>query len=348
MSKHVLIVDDEPKVGFFLKEALRRSGQDCQVTVVHSGEQAQQVLERSTVDLLVTDLRMSGISGLDLIRWVRASSPKTRTILITAYGNDDVEAEAQRLEAYRYITKPFDIADFTSAVEEALGKVALMRPGLIVFSDQCFEAVADHLEQLRRELGAQCVFLADMQGQRLVEVGDTEGLNTAALLALLAGGIAASTELARQLKDQQALNLNYHEGARYDVYSATVDEGLFLAMVYDRRVQPSRIGLVWLYTRRAIEQLRQTFAAEETTSGPTPLGDDFGSSLAAELDTWFTEEEVTNPDPVEEIGLPLQQEKVDYRQPSDNLAGGNQGMELLDLETAISRGIIPSNLLSSK
>ncbi|MCK4470910.1 MAG: response regulator, partial [Anaerolineae bacterium] len=183
-TKHILIVDDEPKVAFFLSKAVEHAHEDYRVSVVHSGEEALEVINRSQVNLLVTDLRMPGISGLELIRWVQASSPQTRTILITAYGNDDIEAEARRLEAYRYITKPFDIGDFTRVVQEALRDMAISRPGLVVLSGESCEAIAQQLESLRYDVSARCIFLADMQGQRLAEVGDIKGLETATLLAL--------------------------------------------------------------------------------------------------------------------------------------------------------------------
>ena len=354
-SKHVLIVDDEPNVAFFLRRALERSNQGYCVSVAHSGEEALEILERSPVDLLVTDLRMPGISGLDLIRRVRAINPATRTILITAYGDEEVEAEARRLEAYKYITKPFDMADFTQAVEHALQEVALARPGMVVLSDKCFEAIAERLEDLRREVGAQCIFLADMQGQQLVEIGETEGLDVVALLVLLAGGIAASAELARQLGDQHPLNLNFHEGSRFDIYSATVGEGLFLAIVCDRQVQPSRIGLVWFYTRRAIEDLRATLSSVGTASTSPTLGEEFGTSLAEELDALFAggEGDGLSPQGVSAAG----EEEV----PSIGQEGGEEGdlprpsmpeeetteTELLDWETAVKRGLVPPDIFKT-
>jgi CheY-like chemotaxis protein len=119
-TNHILIVDDEPKVAFFLGRALERYNSANRVTISHSGEEALQILGTSDVDVLVTDLRMPGISGLELIRWARASSPRTRSILITAYGSDEIRTQAYDLNASRYITKPFDIQQFTRAVEEAL------------------------------------------------------------------------------------------------------------------------------------------------------------------------------------------------------------------------------------
>ncbi len=289
-SKHILIVDDEPKVAFFLRSALERSGGDFRVSTARSGEEALEVLDDSEVDLLVTDLRMPGLSGLELIRWVRGASPQTRTILITAYGDNEVEAEARRLEAYRYITKPFDIGDFTEAVREALRGAAVSQPGFTILADEVFEGIAQELESLRYDIGARCIFLGDMQGQRLAEVGDTQGFDVTTLLALLAGGFATSGELARRFGDGEAINLNYHEGDRYEIYSANVGDNLFLAIIYDRRVRSSRVGIVWLYTRRAIESLLSIVSTAEASGPAQSLDEDFGSSLMAELDTLFAEE----------------------------------------------------------
>jgi len=352
-TKHILIVDDEPKVAFFLAKSLEHSNRDNRVTIAHSGEEALEVLNDSPVDLLVTDLRMPGISGLELMRWVRASSPQTRTILITAHGNDEVEAEARRLEAYRYITKPFDMSDFARIMQEALRDVAISRPGLVVLSDETFEAIVQQLESLRRDVGALCIFLADMQGQRLAEMGDTGGLDAATLLALLAGGFAASGELARQCGSGQALNLNFHEGSRYEIYSANVGDNLFLAIVYDRQIQTSRIGIVWLYTQRAVKGLLSILSTAEATAPAQSLDADFGSSLKTELDTLFIEAPHPSPPPRGEgtphPSPPPRGEGAPHPSPSTSHPppmGGTEGgeVELFDLETAIARGLIPAEL----
>jgi DNA-binding response OmpR family regulator len=286
-ARHILIVDDEPNVATSLGKVLEHSDQGYRVSIAHSGEEALELLDHSPVDLLITDLRMPGITGLDLIRWVKASSPQTRTILITAYGNDEAEVEARRLEVYRYVTKPFDVGDFVQTVQEALQGVAASQPGLTTLSDESFEAIVRQLDDLRRDVGARCIFLADMQGQRLAEVGNTEGLDAATLLSLLAGGFATSGELARQFGSGQAINLNFHEGSRHEIYSANVGEGLFLIMIYDRRIQASRIGIVWFYTQQAIESLLSVISTAEASVPERSLDLDFGDSLKAEMDMLF-------------------------------------------------------------
>ena len=295
---HILIVDDEPKVGFFLRKSLELSQQNCQVSTARSGEKALEILERSTVDLLITDLRMPGISGLELIRWVKTSSPKTRTILITAYGSDEVRAEARRLEVYRYVTKPFNVRDFAGVVDQALKKMVMTRPGVTIFSDRAFEEITARLKELRTDVDAHCVYLADMQGQRLAEVGPTDGIDSTMLLTLLAGGFATAAELARQFNGGEAINLSFQEGKHYDIYSANVDESLIVAMLFDRSFQRSRVGMVWLYTRRAIDDLRPLFATLDDDTPSWEFEEDFGSTIMAELDTAFSD--ATSPSSQEE------------------------------------------------
>lgn len=119
-TRHILIVDNEPMLTHSLRDILERVSRDYCVSVAHSGEEALGILDNRPADLLMTDLCMPGISGLELIRRVRVSNPHTRTILITAYGNDIVEAETRHLQVYRYIAKPFRVVYLLNVIQEAL------------------------------------------------------------------------------------------------------------------------------------------------------------------------------------------------------------------------------------
>lgn len=119
-TRHILIVDNEPMLTYSLRDILERVGREYQVSVAHSGEEALGILDDCPADLLVTDLCMPGISGLELIRRVRVSNPHTHAILITAYGNDIVEAKTRHLQVYRCIAKPFRIVHLLNVIQEAL------------------------------------------------------------------------------------------------------------------------------------------------------------------------------------------------------------------------------------
>jgi len=325
-AEHILIVDDKPAVALYLREALESLDNHYRVSIAQSGKKALEILQASPIDLLITDLRMPGISGLDLIRWVRASSPDTRTILITAYGDDKVKAEARRLEAYRYLTKPFDITDFRQAVQDALEDVIVSQPGFTILSDRTFDEITEELDRLRHEINAHAIILSDMQGQRIGEVGASLNIDTVTLLSLLAGSLSIDNELSHHFGSGQGVSPSYHQGKHFEIYWTPVNKDFFLVIIYDRRIAESRMGLVRLYTRRAIEALNSTLAAAETAEPPRPLDADFGEALMTELDSLFDE--------------PSQRSRQKPSSRSDS-SENESDHEIFSLREAIEQGLIP-------
>jgi len=287
VGKRILIVDDEESVAFFLAENLAEQGPDYQVETASSGEEALAKITAQPFDLVVTDLRMPGINGLELIERARIHSPRTRLILMTGYGNPRVEAASYRLGACRYLAKPFPIQALFAAVQEALAEVKTPGRDILILSDERFDEIARCLADLRFELGAQCILLADITGQMLAQVGTVEGVDLQVLIALSGGSFATAFELDRYLEEEQALTLNYHEGRRLDIYSANVNEELFLVLLFDKQQQRSRIGMVWLYTRRTLQQLRALLGSTDRVSAGRVLDDDFGALLSSHLDQLF-------------------------------------------------------------
>jgi CheY-like chemotaxis protein/predicted regulator of Ras-like GTPase activity (Roadblock/LC7/MglB family) len=255
-KRRILIVDDETKVAFFLQESLEALGHNFEVVGVSSPEEALHEVGRKQFDLLVTDQLMPHMSGLELVRQVQERHPETQFILITAYGSENVLAQAQQLGAYRYFTKPFHIEDFVQTVLDALQEKANSRPREPL-SVQYEDLLSGRLEELRREVGAQCVLAAASDGALVAQAGVLADLDMGQLLQLAANGFATSTALMHYLGGNHNSNLTYHEGASHDIYMVNVHDDLFLVIAFDRRVQASRIGIVWLYARRAIESLRR-------------------------------------------------------------------------------------------
>jgi CheY-like chemotaxis protein len=249
--QRILIVDDETKVAFFLRESLEALGHNFEVLSVSTPEEALRHVNLKRFDLLVTDQRMPGMNGLDLIRQVQEIHPETQFILITAYGTDNVLTQAQNLGTYRYFTKPFHIEDFVQTVLEALQERAGSQP-LDPWSDPPLDVLSSRLEELRREVGAQCVLASASNGTLVAQAGVLTGLDMRQLLSLAAE--------AHYLGGDHISNLNYFEGTSHDIYTANVHDDLFIVIVFDRRMQASRIGIVWLYVRRAIESLRRLVA----------------------------------------------------------------------------------------
>ncbi|MFQ5420562.1 MAG: response regulator, partial [Anaerolineae bacterium] len=134
-TKRILIVDDETSVLYVMQNSLRKLGSRYKVSTATDGNKALNLLRQRPFNLVITDYKMAGMDGLQLIETIRRIRPETRVILITAYGNDAVEAEARRLQAYRFLTKPLEISVFRQIVQEALDDIAISRPGILILSD---------------------------------------------------------------------------------------------------------------------------------------------------------------------------------------------------------------------
>lgn len=255
VTKNILIVDDEPKVAILLKESLESAGHDYTVSQVQSAEAALSALAIAPYDLVVTDVRMPGMNGLDLLNQVRRDQPNLPTILITAYDSEDVAAASRRLQTSRYFIKPFKVEEFVTAVQEVLTTVENGAPSLPDLSPRRVERLTVRLHDLRYETGASKVCLISSTGQVLIEIGLTDGIDVAELAGQLRASFEAPQAIARAWHEARAFNLIYHEGVRFDLYAANVDPVWAVAMMFDRRLGPNRLGVVWLYLKRALIEM---------------------------------------------------------------------------------------------
>jgi nitrogen regulation protein NR(I) len=114
---HVLIVDDENNIRRVLAAMLKREGYE--VTTAADGEQALAVFQKVAVSVVVTDLVMPRVGGLDLLKRVVADWPDVPVILITAHGSVDTAVAALKAGAFDYITKPFDQEELKKVIEKA-------------------------------------------------------------------------------------------------------------------------------------------------------------------------------------------------------------------------------------
>lgn len=118
-AEQVLVVDDEPQVCEMILDGLATQGFSCRA--VTQGLQAKHLLNEQGFAVLVTDVAMPEMSGLDLLAYVRRSLPGCKVILITGVPGTQILADALTLGAYDYLRKPLDIDQLTQSVGRALG-----------------------------------------------------------------------------------------------------------------------------------------------------------------------------------------------------------------------------------
>ena len=120
MSARVLIVDDEKRLAYFLGQTLKLDFPECQVDTAYSGEEALSSLASNTYDLIIADVRMPGVSGMELIKGVRYLDAEVPIILMTGYGSASLRREAATLGVNHYVDKPFDVDSLISTVSQLL------------------------------------------------------------------------------------------------------------------------------------------------------------------------------------------------------------------------------------
>ncbi len=118
MRKRVLVVDDEALIREFIQSFFEGTPEfsECKVDVAVNGEEAIARIREKTYDLIFTDLKMPGKSGLDVIKFASEHSPTTDTVLLTAYAGGESAAKAMAYGAYEYITKPVPIDELEMIV----------------------------------------------------------------------------------------------------------------------------------------------------------------------------------------------------------------------------------------
>jgi putative two-component system response regulator len=146
----LLIVDDDTEIRAVLQEFLC-ARYDCQA--VDSAEAALALLRREPFDLIISDIKMEGLSGLELLPRALALAPDTVIVLVSGAQTIDNAIAALRAGAFDYLTKPFELAQVEAAVERALRHHALL-DAKRCYEQQLTELVAQRTAELRRALNS--------------------------------------------------------------------------------------------------------------------------------------------------------------------------------------------------
>lgn len=264
-APRVLLVDDQRQVTRMLRSSLELSGRSYDILDVGSAEEALREMEQGPVDLVVTDLRLPEMTGLELIARLRQSHPRLRAILVTGQPTRQVEAQARALGVVAFIPKPVSTTLFLNAVDRALSPDAEGSEAPEISGDKA--RAAERLMAMRRELGAQAALLATLDGQLLLRAGDedTRDLDAAARRGVSA--MAATLAIGKQEEAAQPVTFLYLEGDPLSLYLTNVGGDRILAIGFGVRQEAWQMGAIFHYARRVVEELGEVL---DTLSAATP------------------------------------------------------------------------------
>lgn len=266
--KHVLIVDDALEFGRLLQTALAVLGHGMAVAVVPSAEEALLESGRYPVDLLVTDYRLPGMTGFELVRKIRLQQPKIKVILVTGLTDARLGQQAQDAGADLFFRKPLEIPQFLDAVSHLLG-VETMRPQApsqpVPLATQPGPPLRleDLLNSLGSRLGALAALALNARGQVLLRSGEVPAvLERPEWRELAVGSLASAAILARRLNPGGAAAIQLLRCGEYDLALMSYGENL-LALVL--RAGPSALRLAL-----SVEELLQ-LPVEPALQPATPV-----------------------------------------------------------------------------
>ncbi len=114
----ILLVDDEPSILSVLCTVLR--AEDYEVVAATDGQQAMNLIQSEEFDLVISDIRMSPVNGIDILKLIHQEKPLVSIIMLTAYGTVETAIEALKLGAFDYVTKPFKVDELLITIQRAL------------------------------------------------------------------------------------------------------------------------------------------------------------------------------------------------------------------------------------
>lgn len=268
--KKILVVDDHFEMLEFLRSMLELSSQDYEVLAVPSAEEGMLELRRGNFDLLITDVRLPGMSGFDLVRRTKRLGLELPVIMITAYSTAEGRKEAEELGVYQYFQKPLETDDVLTAVNKVLhGEEAELPPPKQVAVEKLdvTAELSNRLESLRVDTGALQLVLAVISGQVVHSVGGGLRVDQHKLATIIARNINDSYLLADEIGSKTPFTLQYHAGRRLELYCANVGRHYFLTLYFDANARRGRIGTIWVFTQRAIKDLAELLPEPKIVDG---------------------------------------------------------------------------------
>lgn len=331
-APRILLVDDQRQVTRMLRSSLELSGRSYEILSVASAEEALRELETGPVDLVVTDLRLPEMSGLELLARIRQTNPGMRAILVTGQPTRQVEAQARALGVVAFIPKPISTTLFLQAVDRALTSGADDLPAAEIVGEKA--RAAERLMTMRREVGASVALLVTLSGDVILRAGDEDSEAVDRMLGKGVAALAAGFRVSRDEGAENPVNFLYLEGEPHRLFLTNIGEQQALVLGFAAAQEAWQMGAIFHYARRVVDELAlilpdllPAVPAASPREAPPPAESKPAEPMA-------TDEPPKAPRAVEEF----------WEQAAANAAGQAPGKDdALSYEQARKMGLIPDD-----
>lgn len=288
----ILLVDDQKDIVRLLHSALQTLGHELDIVDAPSGEEALLEASRRHVHLLVADYLLPGISGVELMRKIKARNAELKVIFISGMTERKARDEMLNAGAVAIFDKPVPLADFLDAVERSLSLVRTIFPpegGSDV--DEHRQTLSELLAGFRQKIKADAVFLISDRGRVLARAGDLyDSSMEVSMLSALMAIYAAGLKVSRFIRQERPDNYHVFRGGDHDLILIPVDSAHALLLAGRDLANSDRIlqtvdGM--LFVRGDLENVLQSLGvapAVVAAESAVPAGEAVEEAMLFETD----------------------------------------------------------------
>lgn len=239
----ILLVDDQRDIVRFLHSSLQTLGHDLDIIDAPSGEEALLEASRKKIDLLIADYRLPGISGVELMRKVKARNPELKVIFITGMTERKARDEMLNAGAVAMFDKPIPLADFLDAVERSVGLVrTIFPPESTKEAEEQHQTLSELLIDFRQKIQADAIFLISDRARVLARAGDLyDSSMEVSLLSAIMAISSASLKVSRFIHQEDLRNYHVFRGGDHDLILIPVNSSHALLLAGKDIAKSNRI-----------------------------------------------------------------------------------------------------------
>ena len=270
--KRVVIIDDEMVLGQLLQAAFATLSGNIEVSVVPNAEEATAELSKAEIDLVVADVKLPGISGLDFASHLKQKSPHIKIIMVSGLNDPVLKQKVLATGADAYFPKPVDMRNFLETSSKLLGLIpqtAKLSTRQVI--DNRTDLLMDLLINLRQDLSALAVTLIDERGKVIGSAGDPPEENLAdGIVPYLLSLTGTFERLSASMQPEVQENVISIRGSKYDLVVSPING--FVLLVFLKHTKSSvRIAIVFDTLVTAVGDLHQKiYNIGEEYSADTP------------------------------------------------------------------------------
>lgn len=318
--KRILIVEDHYETIDYIRNAFTLLSERVDIISIPSGEEAWLELLREEIDLIMVDLRLPGMSGGELLARVQKRFTELPAIVMSGSALEMMKRETAGLTIHRFIEKPMDTDALLNVVEETL--FGRRRAADLGQKDIPAE-MQQQLEKLRVDTGARQLLLASLDGKLLFQSGEETRLTLADILPDIGESVRSGLAVAQNIGAEGPRVIQHLSTVERELYFANIGSSHFVALVYGAESQRTRIGTIWVFLRRAVQELQQRLAElAEKASAELAAAPETEKFIAAAV-----EEKEPEPEPA--------QEDIPMGDP-------------VSLEEAVAQGLLPDSFVENR